>query len=515
MAVETLYIILGDQLDPESPVMRKINRGNDMAWMCESEEESTRVWSHKVRIAFFLSAMRHYGEYLREKGVPLNYRKLGEPGSSGSIGEGLKRAIREHRPESVAVVEPGEFGIRETIQAACSAERVPLEIIDDTHFICPPLEFKDLSSKYKKMTNELFYRHMRKREGILMDRGKPAGGKWNYDAMNRRSLPKKDDATLPELRTFTPDAVTKEVISLVNNTFSGHPGSLEDFDWPVTPDDAIAALDDFIKYRLEGFGDFQDALKSGEPYLYHSRLSASLNCKLINPARVIRAAEDAYRMGNAPLNSVEGFIRQVLGWREFVRGIYWSHMPEYGGMNYFSHEEQLPPFFWTGDTDMFCLREAITMTLRHGYAHHIQRLMVTGLFCLLFGVDPIEVHRWYLAVYLDAVEWVELPNTLGMSQYADGGLMATKPYIATGKYIKRMSDFCGKCRYNPDDYRNEDSCPFTVMYWDFLLGKRPLLEQNPRMALQVKNCDRFDESTAQEIHLKAERIRSEVRGKGR
>jgi deoxyribodipyrimidine photolyase-related protein len=288
--------------------------------------------------------------------------------------------------------------------------------------------------------------------------------------------------------------------------FRDHPGSLSDFDWPVTLFQARTALSDFIVNRLPDFGDYQDAMWTGQPWLYHSRLSAAMNVKILNPREVVSAAEEAYRTGRAPLAAVEGFIRQILGWREYVRGIYWRFMPEYLERNALKATRPLPDFYWTGDTDFACLKAAIGQTLQFGYAHHIQRLMVTGLFALLLGVDPKHVHEWYLAVYVDAVEWVELPNTLGMSQFADGGIMASKPYCASGKYIQRMSNYCQGCRYDPAESTGETACPFTTLYWDFLMRHEAMLAANPRTVMQVKNLNRLSNEKKSAIRSQAKRL---------
>lgn len=295
---------------------------------------------------------------------------------------------------------------------------------------------------------------------------------------------------------------------MVNTRFSDHPGTLDAFDWPVTREQSLAALDDFIANRLPRFGEHQDAMWSGQPWLFHAHVSAALNLKLLDPREVIAAAEQAWRSGRAPLPAVEGFIRQILGWREYVRGLYWRGMPDYLTANALNARQPLPAFYWTGDTAMNCLAESIGQTLRHGYAHHIQRLMVTGLYALLLGVEPQAVHRWYLAVYVDAVEWVELPNTMGMALYADGGVMASKPYVATGKYIDRMSNYCKGCRFDPAKSTGDDACPFTTLYWSFLLRHQQRLAKNTRMALQLKNLARLDADTRAAIETRAESIRS-------
>ena len=318
---------------------------------------------------------------------------------------------------------------------------------------------------------------------------------------------------MPAAHTFPPDKTTQEVIALVEKTFPKHVGSLKHFSLPVTAAQAETALKDFVEHRLAEFGDYQDAMWTDQPFLYHSRLSAALNLKLINPRRVLMAVEDAYRRGKAPLAATEGFIRQILGWREYVRGVYWTFMPKYVDKNTLNAKEKLPDFFWTGQTEMECLRQSIGQTLEYGYAHHIQRLMVTGLYSLLFGVDPVEIHKWYLAVYWDAIEWVEMPNVIGMSQFADGGIMASKPYAASGKYISRMSNYCQHCRYKPEESVGEDACPFTTLYWDFLLKHEPALAKNPRMVMQVRNLTRLTPEKKKSIQQQAlEHRRSLAKG---
>ena len=329
------------------------------------------------------------------------------------------------------------------------------------------------------------------------------GGQWNFDADNRESFGKAGPQNVPTPFFVPPDTLTREVLDLVNTRFSDHPGALDSFAWPVTRADALRARDNFIDHRLPLFGQFEDAMWAGEVWLWHSQLSAALNLKLLNPREVVSAAEAAYRDGHAPLAAVEGFIRQILGWREYVRGVYWTQMPGYLERNALDAQAPLPAWYWTGDTDMACLKEAITQTLAHGYAHHIQRLMVTGLYALLLGVRPQAVHAWYLSVYVDAVEWVELPNTLGMSQYGDGGLLGSKPYVATGKYIQRMSNHCSGCRFDPAQCTGPKACPFTTLYWDFLMRHEPLLRQNPRMAMQMKNLDRLAPEAREAIAAQA------------
>jgi deoxyribodipyrimidine photolyase-related protein len=516
--LRNLVIILGDQLDERSAAFDGFDPAADAVWMAEVAHESEKVWAAKPRIAIFLAAMRHFRDTLGKRGWRVFYRSLTEKGAqwSGLPGKGsseetfsaqLAWTIAQTRPARLILVEPGEWSVREEIAAAAQASGVPLEIRGDRHFLCSAEEFATHAKDRKQLRMEFFYREMRVKTGVLMDEGKPAGGEWNFDHDNRESFGKDGPGLLPPPRRFPPDKTTREVLAMVGVRFAAHPGGLEHFDWPVTAAEAREALDDFIANRLPDFGRWEDAMWSDEPWLFHSRLSAALNLKLLEPREVLAAAERAWREKRAPLASVEGFIRQILGWREYVRGIYWRFMPGYVERNALGAEQPLPPFYWTGDTEMNCLRHALRQTLDHGYAHHIQRLMVTGLFSLLLGVRPREIHEWYLAAYVDAVEWVELPNTLGMSQYADGGVMASKPYIATGKYIQRMSNYCTGCRFDPAERTGPRACPFTTLYWDFLLQHEPSLAKNPRIVMQVRNLKRLTAEEKEAIQAQAAHVR--------
>lgn len=502
-----LVLILGDQLDRRSAALDGFDPACDAVWMAEVQEEATHVWSHKARIAIFLSAMRHYRDWLRQQGYTVHYHALDDPDNGGSFATELARAVRTHQPQKLIVVEPGEYRVLQSLQQTARELDAPLEVRPDRHFLITVDDFKQHAAARKQLRLEFFYRAMRQRTGILMEGKQPVGGAWNYDAENRQSFGKAGPGLVPPPVRFPPDAITQEVIRLVETRFSNHPGSLRDFDWAVTPEDSARALDDFIENRLPHFGAYQDAMWTGEPYLYHSRLSSAINLKLIDPRVAIERAVDAYHQKHAPLQSVEGFVRQLLGWREYIRGVYWLHMPDYLERNALHADADLPDFYWTGATDMNCLREVVGQTLRYGFAHHIQRLMVTGLYALLLGVHPKQVHAWYLAVYVDAVEWVELPNVYGMSQFADGGLMASKPYIASGKYLQRMSNYCAGCRYKPDRAVGEDACPLTTLYWDFLMRHESLFENHPRLGQQVRNLRRQSESDRAAIRAQAARLR--------
>lgn len=495
--IRHLVVVLGDQLDDGSSAFDGFDAGQDAVWMAEVTSEGEHVWSHKARIAIFLAAMRHFRDRLRARGLTVLYQEL----APTSLGDALRATVRQFKPQHVMVVQPGEWRVQEEIQRAVPS----IEIRPDRHFLCSPEEFAAHVAGRKQLRLEFFYRQMRREHRILMDGDQPLGGAWNYDVENRGCFPKSGPGQTPVPSRFQPDVVTREVLALVEKTFPNHPGGLAHFDWPVTREDALRALDDFIVNRLPDFGRYQDAMWTGEPYLYHSRLSAALNLKLLHPVEVIGAAVKSFESKQAPLPAVEGFVRQILGWREYARGIYWNWMPEYAQRNALGALGPLPDFFWTARTEMNCLRETISQTLAFGYAHHIQRLMVTGLYALLRGVNPVEVHTWYLAVYVDAVEWVELPNVLGMSQYADGGLMASKPYVATGQYINRMSNYCQQCRYDPAKATGPDACPFTTLYWDFLMRHETMLRSNQRMQMQLKNLDRKSAVEKKQIRRQSDR----------
>ena len=508
--VRHLVLVLGDQLDTGSAAFDDFKPAVDVVWMAEVAEESTYVWSHQARIAMFLTAMRHFRGVLRAQGHRVHYRTLDAPDNAGDLATELGAAIRLLRPRQLIMVEPGEWRVREALLRVAHEHAVPLLIRPDRHFLCSNDRFAAHAARRRQLRMEFFYREMRREHRVLMEGENPAGGAWNFDIENRGSFGKSGPGQVPAPAAFSPDALTRAVLALVKSRFPNHPGRLDRFAWPVTAAQARAALDDFIEQRLPNFGRYQDAMWTGEPWLYHSRLSAALNLKLLDPRHVISAAERAWQNGHAQLPAVEGFIRQILGWREYVRGIYWRFMPEYLHRNSLGAHHPLPKFYWTGESDMACLRAVIGQTLEFGYAHHIQRLMVTGLYALLLGVEPRQVHEWYLAVYVDAVEWVELPNTLGMSQYADGGIMASKPYVASGKYIQRMSNYCASCRFDPAQATGPRACPYTTLYWDFLLRHEARLRTNQRMTMQLKNLARLDAQTRRSIQREAQRHREQV-----
>jgi deoxyribodipyrimidine photolyase-related protein len=519
MITRHIVIVLGDQLDESSSAFDGFDPAQDIIWMAEVMAESTHVWSSKQRTTLFLSAMRHFAQTLRARTTDsiawqVAYTTLNDPANTGTLAGELTRAIARHNPVKLILTAPGDWRVLQALRSTALQASLDLELRDDRHFFTTVRDFARHAKGRKQLRLEYFYRELRQKTGILMDGQTPKGGQWNFDADNRQSFGKTGPVGLPPPARFSPDSITQNVIDLVNTELSTHPGFVSNtaagFGWPVTRSQALTVLADFIAKRLPLFGKYQDALWEGDVWLYHSHLSSSLNLKLLNPREVLAGAEAAYLQGRAPIEAVEGFVRQILGWREYVRGIYWTHMPSYLELNAQMARHPLPSFYWTGSTEMKCLADAIGQTLTHGYAHHIQRLMVTGLYALLFGVDPKAVHSWYLAAYVDAVEWVELPNTLGMSQFADGGIMASKPYIASGKYIQRMSNHCASCPFDPALSTGDTACPFTTLYWDYMLEHQTMLSNNPRMAMQLKNVSRLSPEKRSAISAKAAQHRAHV-----
>ena len=489
MIDRTLVLVLGDQLSLSLSSLKAADPACTVVLMCEVQEEATYVRHHKKKIAFLFAAMRHVADELRSAGWTVDYRTLDQTGATGSLTAEVGSAIMRHKSSRIVVTSPGEWRVLEAMRGWSTRFSVPVEILDDDRFICTTAQFTDWARGRKQLRMEYFYRDMRRKTGLLMDGDKPVGGQWNFDHDNRK--PAKADLFMPQPHHFTPDAITNDVLALVARRFDNHFGDLTPFWFAVTRADAETALEHFITSALAHFGDFQDAMLVGEPFLYHSILSAYINAGLLDPLHVCRRVEAAYRAGKVPLNAAEGYIRQIIGWREYVRGIYWLKMPEYASENFFGHARPVPDFYWTAETDMTCLRAAITQTKTQAYAHHIQRLMLTGNFALLAGVSPQALHEWYLMVYADAYEWVELPNTLGMSQFGDGGLLASKPYVASGAYINRMSNYCKTCRYKVTQPHGDDACPFNALYWHFLARHRDKLAGNPRMGQMSRTWDKL------------------------
>ena len=513
-SVRRLVLILGDQLDFRSPLIEDLDPARDRLLMIEAAGETLAggARSHRARIALFLSAMRHHEQALRARGLPLDYLSLeDEAPAEPALVDRLRTAIERWRPESLRYMCPGDWRLGQAIAALCRSLDLPAECIDDPHFLCTPARFRAWARGQKTLRMEFFYRRMRVEHGVLMrGDGTPEGGRWNFDLENRKGFPSSGPGQVPARVGFEPDAITRQVLALVARRFPDHPGDLDGFAWPVTRAEALVALERFIAERLPDFGRWQDAMWSDMPFGWHSLLSTSLNLKLLDPREVIDAAVQAWRRGDAPIESVEGFVRQVLGWREFIRGVYELEMPGLASANHFGHERPLPAWFWTGNTQMACLRACIGQTLRHAYAHHIQRLMVIGNFATVAELAPGEVADWFLAVYADAVEWVELPNVAGMALHAAGGRFTSKPYVAGGAYIERMSNYCSGCRYRPKERAGPRACPFTVLYWRFVDRHAETLSANPRTALMARGVERFGDDGRAAIRELGDRMLAEL-----
>ena len=524
-----LVLILGDQLDESSSAFDGFDPAQDRVLMVEAFEESTHVWSHKIRTALFLSSMRHFAESLTARGWQVDYRALDSHGDK-TLADGLLAAIAVHQPQAVIGVEPGDLRVRQQIEIAIKSEAASVVYIrataqkdakkapkadnltgfltwrEDKHFLCSLPQFRKWAGTSSSLRMEFFYRTMRKQYKVLVEgkaNDEPVGGQWNFDADNRKSFGKAGPQNVPKAIEYKPDAITQDVIKLVNTHFAAHPGQLDDFNWPVTRTQALVALKDFIDKRLPQFGPHEDAMWTNLDFGWHSLLSSSLNLKLLNPLEVVLAAEAAYKKHDLDLASVEGFIRQILGWREFMRGVYFLDMPELKTANHYGHANALPKWYWTSDTQMNCMKQCIGQTLKNGYSHHIQRLMVTGMFGVTAEISPQQVCDWYLAVYVDAVEWVELPNTAGMALFANGGRFTSKPYVASGAYVKRMSNYCSGCKYEPETRVGANACPMTTLYWNFLDKHEASFAGNPRTALMVKNLQRMTPELRAQVRERA------------
>ena len=499
---KTLIPIFADQLSQGLSSLAISSPEDSVILMMEVAEEAGMIPHHRKKLIFLFSAMRHFVKELESQGWTVDYVKLNAEDNVGSFTGEMKRALSRYDISQVRVCEPSEYRVLEDVKGWESQFGIPVTIMPDVRFIAGHDEFADWAEGRKQFRMEFFYREMRRKTGLLMDADKPEGGKWNYDSENRK--PAKDDLFMPKPLRFQPDRITQDVIEMVKVKFPNRFGSADDFFFAVTRDGAKEALAYFIKEALPRFGDYQDAMLTGEPFLYHSLLSLYLNAGLLGPIEICESVEKAYQDGHAPLNAAEGYIRQIIGWREYVRGIYWLKMPEYVDENALSATHDLPEFYWTGETDMHCLSQSIGQTIDHAYAHHIQRLMITGNFALLIGVDPKQLHEWYLAVYIDAFEWVELPNTLGMSQFGDGGLLGSKPYASSGAYINRMSNYCKSCKYDVKQRVGEKACPFNSLYWHFIDRNKEALSDNNRMSMPYRNLTKMDDDVRQSLMEQAE-----------
>ena len=499
-----LRLILGDQLSHQIASLRDINIDTDIVLMAEVSAEVNYVKHHKRKIAFLFAAMRHFAEELRRAGTNVIYRRLDDQNNGGSLESELKQVIASRKISKLVVTMPGEYRLMEIMRSWQSTLDVAVELREDDRFLCSLDKFNKWADGRRQLRMDFFYRDMRRDHNVLMDGGEPVGGKWNFDSDNRE--PPVAGMVIPPPLQFVPDKITNDVLALVSERCADHFGDLDDFGFAVTREQALAVLDHFVDQRLNNFGKYQDAMVLDEPWVYHSHIGFYLNAGLLLPAEVISAAESAYHGGHVPLNSVEGFIRQILGWREFVRGIYWLKMPDYADLNFFEAKRDLPEFYWSGETKMLCLAQAVDATKKYAYAHHIQRLMVLGNFALLAGLSPEQVNEWFLIVYADAYEWVELPNVSGMVLFADGGYLASKPYAAGGAYINRMSNYCKHCHYKVSQKNGVTACPFNYLYWDFLIRNRSKLQDNARLGMMYRSLDRMDASKIAAVRHDADRF---------
>lgn len=502
MGRKTLWVI-GNTLLYTSRIWENIKR-DTIILMVESKERARLFRYHKKKLVLVFSAMRHYAEELRKNGWTVDYVRLSE---GYNFDGALRRHVERYRPEEILLLRPADVSIARGIEELLGKLRVPFRFVLNDLFVVDAGEFASRVMGKKKLLMEQSYRLVRKRLNVLLNgEGKPEGGRWNYDLRNRKPYsPAVHPGYVP---MFTPDAITRVAMDEVERVFPDHPGSVRGFDYPVERKEALEHLERFVKERLDLFGPYQDMMAMGEPHLYHSVLSPVLNIGLVHPQEVVERVVKAYRDGLARIESVEAVVRQVIGWREFVYGISQNLLPGYLEVNYLEAHRPLPKFFWDGQTGLNCLREVITQTLELGYAHHIQRLMVLANFCTLIGVEPKLVYRWFMEMYVDAYEWVMAPNVLGMGMFADGGFMATKPYVASGAYINRMSNYCRACRYEVKKRTGEEACPFNYLYWDFLLRNRERLGQLPRLGMVYRQLARKAGEEIRQLRTDAERFLS-------
>jgi deoxyribodipyrimidine photolyase-related protein len=506
----TLRLVLGDQLDPDH-VWFRASDPRVVHVLMEVREETDAVRHHAQKILAIFAAMRDFARQLKAQGHRVRYVALDDPSNRQSITGNLSALASHYRATRVEWQHPDEWRIDAGLRAWAAQQAIETAAVDNEHFLCARGEVAAVFVGHRQWLMETFYRRMRRHLGLLLDaKGGPEGGRWNFDADNRKRWP----GAPPEPADERPVHDHRDLWNLLQRCgveSMGDPQAAQ-FRWPLNRAEALACLDSFVRDALPHFGDFEDAMSSSGERLFHSLLSFALNVKMLRPLEVVRRAESAYRQGQAPLAAVEGFIRQIVGWREFVRGVYWAHMPGYVHANVLDHHRPLPHWFWTGDTRMRCLQHAIGQSLRTAHAHHIQRLMVIGNFALLAGRDPQALHRWYLGIYIDAFEWVEAPNTLGMSQWADGGLLATKPYVSSAAYLQRMSDYCQGCAYDHRQRTGDKACPFNALYWDFFARHEPAFDANPRLGPVYQQLRRMPQEQLQALRARAQDLLANLDG---
>ncbi len=523
--IHTLRLILGDQLNASHSWYRQRDAGV-LYVIAELRQETDYVKHHVQKLCAFFAAMEAFATALTTAGHQVLYLTLDDSSEYADLPALLTSLCDRHKVSQFDYQRPDEYRLLQQLEqlaAQLSSQPSPqpssrsditVTQYDSEHFLLPFSEISDYFEPGRHSRMETFYRSMRKRFAILMEEDKPAGGRWNYDADNRNKLKPADLSLVPEPLLFANPV--KHILARLERHAISHFGDCDEhLLWPITRTQAQALLEYFCHHCLPLFGRFQDAMTANSDHswsLFHSRLSFALNAKLLHPMQVINAALDSFNGQDSPVDiaQVEGFIRQILGWREHIRGVYWANMPAYAERNSLAASRDLPAFFWSGATKMSCMRQAISQSLHYAYAHHIQRLMITGNFCLLTGIDPAQVDAWYLGIYVDAIEWVEMPNTRGMSQFADGGIIATKPYAASGNYINKMSDYCKDCHYDVKQKDGEQACPFNSLYWRFMQQHRERLAVNPRIGMIYRNWDKQDSAKRQATLDRAERYLADI-----
>ncbi|MFV8781178.1 cryptochrome/photolyase family protein [Microbulbifer sp. SA54] len=503
--MKTLRLILGDQLNHSHSWFRS-DDADTLYFIAEMRQETDYVRHHIQKVVAFFEAMQAFAEWLQARGKQVIHYRLDHPDNTQKLGTNIANLVHSHGIQKFEYQQPDEYRLDQQLQQLADDLSIESEAFDSEHFLTGRDELARFFDGKKSLLMESFYRHMRRQHNVLMDGDAPTGGEWNYDKSNRKKW--KGEPAIPHERGFRKDV--RETLQRIEQAGVQTFGQIDalHFSWPTTREDCLKVLRHFCTHLLVHFGDFQDAMDPDETYLFHSRLSFAMNCKLLHPREVIDAVIAHWQQNKdtISINEVEGFVRQILGWREYMRGVYWREMPGYARCNRLQNHNSLPDFYWTADTRMNCLHQAIKNSLEHAYAHHIQRLMITGNFALLTQVHPDQVDAWYLGIYIDAIEWVEITNTRGMSQFADGGLVATKPYISSGSYINKMSNYCQDCHYNVKEKTGEDACPFNSLYWNFLAEKREYFNENPRMAMMLSLLDKMDSEELADLKKRARQI---------
>lgn len=504
----TLRLILGDQLNPTHSWFESVDP-QVVYTVMELRQETDYVRHHAQKVLGIFAGLRDLATHLKTQGHRVHDFRIDDLTNTQSLTKNIQHLVTQYAVTKFEYQQPDEWRLDAQLEAFSKALPIPVEMVDSEHFYTTRDEAGAFFAKQKSWLMERFYRHMRTRHRVLMlDEKRPVEGQWNFDHDNR----KRWTGTPPEpqdRRVRHDHSALWACIQQAGVTTMGQAQASE-FAWPLNRAEAFADLEHFIDQILPNFGDYQDAMSVGSWRMFHSLLSFALNTKMLKPQELVGRAEQAWQTGKISIATAEGFIRQILGWREYIRGMYWHHMPDYAQHNGFNHTTALPDWFWTGKTKMQCLSHSIGQSLEYAYAHHIQRLMVIGNFALLAGLNPSDLHRWYLGIYIDAFEWVELPNTIGMSQFADGGLLATKPYVSSAAYIDRMSDYCKGCYYDKKQREGARACPFNALYWDFFIRHEGKLKNNHRLGMVYRNIEKMEAKAIDALQQQARLTRASL-----